>query len=265
MGMFMKDLANDPYGNRSTIFVYGQGGVGKTSLLFDLAGRPERRDFVFILSTDHGTIRASREAKASPEKYKGRLAIAHPTNLDEFRKAMTEVEEKVATLRKHNIDSSNIWVAVDTLTHLQQNLMQECHAMRVAHEEVKERRGKKTERAPIELEYMAKVDYGLNLAQMTQVAHRMFALQANIVYIALEKTEWDRNENKIAVPSMSGQSVTRFIGDCNVVARMEIVEADGTRRLQCQKTSSVEAKDRLGLLEKYEPADLVALRDRLLA
>ena len=247
---FIKKFGSDPMGERIYALVYGEEGIGKTRMVLDLVKK--HRDYVVLFSLDRGDLAVRQD----PEAFEGRLTVAYPKSLAELRSDMHEAELIIAQLAKKGIPRAKIWVVVDTVTHLQSKLLAEARKINVRNPESKDSRKEYVRDAVVE------VDYGINLAHMSELADFLVGVKANVVVTALEKRERIKREETGRVqPSISGQSATRLQGDADVIVQLTI-DKKGERFLALGRASSL-GKDRSDRLDDREPADLKLLQQKI--
>lgn len=249
---FTKNFGSDPLGERIYVLVHGDPKVGKTHMVLDLVR--EHGDYVILFSLDKGTMAVrqdARRAKAEGRKsvFQGKLMIAYPDRLREVRKDMQEAERSISKLARAGVDRSKIWVVLDTVTHLQSKLLAEARRINVQNPSAKDDRPKYVRDAVVE------TDWGINLTHMAEVADFLVNVKANVVVLALSKKEKiEREETGRDIPALSGQSLSRFMGDADTVAQLRI-DKKGNRFLALQSSESL-GGDRSGMLSDREPADL---------
>lgn len=242
MDIFSRDFKMEK--QRLSVLLFGTPKVGKTRCILDLV---KRGNYVCLMSTDFGTLEVFR----NPSLYKGRLVVAGIHTLNEMRQALIEGKDIVRKLIKSNINPKDIWVCIDTLTHLQVMLLME--ARRIS---LKNPNSSEDDRDEYIRDMTTQADWGINLSLMSEVANMINSYPCNIVNIALERE--DRTTHK-ASPAMSGQSKDRFAGDADLILRM-ICDNKG-RRFQTSVLDG--AGDRSGVLNESEEPDLIAIRDKI--
>lgn len=244
-------LGHDNFTRRLIVLVYGRPKIGKTTLLYKLA---EGGSYVYMLSTDRGTLAGSLKP---PE----RIQVTYPgtgkSYLHDLRESILEVRER-ATVLSARIGPEKVWLAVDTLTHMQSQLMVEARTVNIKNP------ASNANRDDFVRDITTQVDWGINLTMMAEIAEAMRAVPCNICYTALEKHERDRTDHSVSVPAMSGQSAERYKGDADIIVRMTLND-QGKRILQCTPDTGYEAGGRTDRLSAVEPPDLEALRKKVLA
>lgn len=254
------DIGSDPMEGRLVWFIYGRPKTGKTSMFMHLVERhPDQR--VFILSADKGTQRI--RANAGP--YKGKIAIAYPMHLKEWRTTVRQLREKVIALRQKKA-ATDVWIVIDTVNMMQAQLLTESRKIAAQ----KQGKGGKlivpegqdpnaakndstrvVDDAAYARDIQTQLDWGINLALMTELTNEILALPVNVVFIALEKTEKDEFERNIAVPALSGQTNGKILGDADIIARLRVER--GERKLYCtSRDGECYAGDRTDKLDEVE-------------
>lgn len=247
---FIKKFGSDPLAERIYALIYGVEGIGKTRMVLDLVKK--HGDFVVLFSIDRGDLAVKQE----PDTYEGKMAIGYPRSLRELRELMQEGESLIAQLAKKGVPRSRIWVVVDTATHLQSKLLAEARKINVRNPESRDVRNEYVRDAVVE------VDYGINLAHMSELADFLVDVKANVVVTALEKSERvKRDETGRVIPAISGQSATRLQGDADVILRLT-KDKKGKRYLVLNAADAL-GKDRSARLDDREPADLKLLQQKV--
>lgn len=241
------------------MLIYGKPKIGKTSLLLRLVqpwegvlvkdGGP----IVFLISADKGT----KQIQLDPQKYQGRIKIAYPDTLSDWRRTAAEVFERVSNARKIKA-AKDIWVCIDTVGHMQNMLLAEARTIEAR--DARQKKGTKPEDAYLR-EMTTRVDYGINLCHMGELSNSFLRTPANIVMLAVEREKADANGRKEHSVSLSGQSHDKIIGDADVFARMVL---DNDKRMFLLRAgSNYDAGDRTGRLDNKEPADLAHVYEKI--
>lgn len=238
MGLFKKEFKEKE--QKLKILLFGRPKVGKTWTVLKLA---ESGDYVLLISTDQGCAKVYQH----PEKYKT-AKVAEVSGLFEIREALLEVRELVHKGIKKDIPAKRMWVVVDTITHLQSKVLTEGRSISARFATAKDRKHLPDDYVR---DMLTQIDWGINLALMSEVADSLVTLPCNLIYIALEKME--NRGPSIPVPVISGQSRERFLGDADIILRM--VESEKGKR-EFKVSSSDGSGDRFDVLNTTEPADL---------
>jgi hypothetical protein len=246
--MFDRDFSQ-PLSARLVFMVFGRPKIGKTRLALDLA---KKGQYVMMISCDRG---ARFELHRNSKDYQGHVALAEVSGLAEFRKALGELKVNIGRLVKAGIPAGKIWVVVDTLTHMQAQLLQEARRI-----DQKNPGAVEKSREDFLRDFTTQVDWGINLTLMGEQSDAMLALPCNVVYIALEKTEKPKGQSEKPAPAMSGQSKERFLGDSDVILHMT---RGNDKELQLETSYAGGAGDRTGLLDPIEPPDLLAIYNKV--
>lgn len=254
MAMFVTNLSTDPFGGKIIFCIYSQEKLGKTTLIYKmLKEHPETR--VYLVSADNGDT-ASR---LDPTPYQGRLAVARPKTLREWRLTMNELKANIkASIIKNK--PSNVWAVIDHVTAMQGELLTESRKLAV--QLGKSGKGNiDTAGDEYSRDMLTQVDYNVNLGHMIEITNELLALPCNIVMFGLEKKGFEGAPITI---SLAGQGKAKVLGDADVIARLVVGDKD-TRVLLCRPGDDFQAGDRTGKLAAVEPADLWALREKIFA
>lgn len=236
--------------DRSTMLIYGRPGVGKTRMCLETVKDPG--EYGILLSIDKGDLYRRQNAAVFDKK----IGAYHPKGLHAMRDTLEKTKARIVRLGLAGIAARNRWVFLDTMTHLQVQLLSEARKIDLKNPSSKDFRDEYVR------DHTIQVDYGINLAHMSEVMDAVLDIPANIVIIALEKSDRDSKDKPVSHPQISGQSYSRIAGDVDVVARMVL---DGDKRvLHTQHSRLEEAKDRSGRLDAIEPAVFTSLRDKIL-
>lgn len=230
---------------RLSILLFGTPKVGKTRCILELV---KRGNYVCLLSTDHGTLEVYR----NPSLYQKRLVVSEIYTLNDLRNALVEGKEIVKKLIKANVNPRDVWVCLDTVTHLQIMLLTEARRINLKHPEANE-----DGRDEYERDMTTQADWGINLGLMSEVANMLNSYPCNILSIALEKE--DRISHKPS-PAISGQSKDRICGDADLILRMSV---DNAKKRKFQTSVVDGAGDRSGVLNDTEEPDLIAIRNKI--
>lgn len=246
---FTKKFTEDPLRNRVYLLVHSEPKVGKTHMVLDLVRKHD--NYVVLFSFDEGTFEVRRE----PQVYEGKLALAKPTSLRALREDMHEASMLIERLVKNGVPRWNIWAVVDTLTHLQNRLMTEARQISVKNPDARDVRRDFVRDATTE------VDYNINLTHMSEVANYLSSLPCNVIINSLSREEYvERRKTGRVLPAITGQSALRFNGDADAILYLNR-DDDGNRWLECDTETG---GDRSGKLGKREPADLIAISNKML-
>ena len=255
-GSFISDLSHDPFGGRIVYLIFGKPKLGKTSLLLRML-KEHQDQTALLISADKGDT----QVRLDPGSYQGRLAISRPTTLREWRVCIHEATTRIENAVKKR-PPGTVWCVLDTTTHMQVQLLTESRKLSVM--TAKSGKGRIEDGDEYTRDLITQVDYNVNLGHMAEITNSLMRLPCNLVFFALERTDTDAFERKTSVPSLSGQSRDKVMGDADVIARL--VKDDGeARRLLVAPGSGWTAGDRTGRLAAEEPADLWAMHQKILA
>lgn len=245
--MFERDFSN-PSSARLLVLIFGRPKVGKTTTILKLA---EQGQYIVLLSYDRG---ARQAVTRNFKKYEGRIAMAEIHGIKEIRKSFSEAVAIVKKLMSSGVEAGKIWVVVDTLTHMQIQLLQEARKINQ-----KDPTSKDLTDEDFIRDFTTQIDWGINLTLMGEQSDALMSLPCNVVYIALEKTEKPKGQPEKSVPAISGQSLQKFTGDADLILHM--VSDDNTRYFETDYRGG--GGDRFGVLNSQEPADLTAIYNKI--
>jgi hypothetical protein len=96
---------------------------------------------------------------------------------------------------------------------------------------------------------------------MSEVANYLSSLPCNVIINSLSREEYvERRKTGRVLPAITGQSALRFNGDADAILYLNR-DDDGNRWLECDTETG---GDRSGKLGKREPADLIAVSNKML-
>lgn len=248
------------YFDRLTMTIYGKPGVGKTHALLDVA---ERGESVFMLSSDMGF----RDARNRRDKLKKTLNILPLIKEDDDRKKddysiRDEMMKEIRTLRirltkaiDRGIPASRIWVAVDTITKLVTLLLDETRKIALTGSGT-------TKSSRVIRDTTTRVDYQILSVWVSELQGALFALPANIVFVGTERVDDTTGEATLNLP---GSAKDTIMQSCDIITRMMFDQDTHERKLfMALEEGMGHARVRGGGVETVEPADLIALRNKLI-
>lgn len=232
----------DLLANGLNILLYGRR-VGKTRAVLRIA---EAGDYVFLASTDHGAV----EGYVNRDKYKRHVRIYEIYNFEDMLRALKDAKKTIHE-KLEDVPLSKVWFVLDTVTHLQLQLLTEARKAAV---------GSPGGGVTIE-DYVRNVaEYAAsdtNFALMSECADLMAALPCNGISVCLEKNESVFNP---PAPALNGNAAYRWLGDAHVILRM-IETKEGRFFL----TSAPEGGgDRFNILSEREKADLGNVQKKIM-
>lgn len=205
------------------MMIYGESGVGKTTLSGSSDAVPEMRK-VLVLDIEGGLLS---------------LKAAYP-NVDAVRiRSWVDMQSVYDALYAGGHGYNTI--IVDSLTEAQKMSMDE--VMRKLIKEHEER----------DADVPGIREWGINIEQTRKFVRALRDLPLNTVFTALSKTDKNaRTGASKTKPSLSGKVADEVAGFLDIVAYLYTKEVEGeqTRMLLCGATQDNVAKDRTGRLEQ---------------
>jgi hypothetical protein len=218
--------------NRSkylNLLVYGDSGVGKTTLAGSADEVPELRP-VIVIDNEGGTESLVR---SYPE-------VEH-VRVTTWREMQAVYDEL------HRGNHGYQTVVLDSLTEIQKFNMFQIMADLVA------------EKPEMDPDVPGIREWGRNLEQMRRFVRGFRDLPMNTIFTALSKKDKDMQSGKVEImPSLSGKMATEISGLLDIVCYMYVkqVKVDGSdqmiRCLLTKKTEKQVAKDRTNTLKTVE-------------
>lgn len=253
--MIVSDLAKDPYGGRVVLLLYGEEKIGKTTTILNMV---PKGNLLYLMSFDRGTMKI----RLDPKLYQNRTLLAYPDGLKDIRDELEVFRERVKKAVA-NVGADKVWVVLDTVTDMQDQLLSEARKMDVKQVSLKAAQKKDAGDDEFMRDMTTQLDYGINLAHMAETVNRVLGMPCNVIFVALERTDKENKNRPRIGPRLSGQSYGLVVGKADAILRMTIGEG-GARFFQCSPSSEFKAGDRSGNLAAVEPADLPALRTKML-
>jgi len=240
---------------RISVLLYGKTRIGKTTMLLDIIRNGE---ILFAISTDKGLMDAMTEAEW--EKYDENVRVSLSKGIVELRKDLALMHKKIMKMVNGGVPPHEIWFIIDTLTHMQADLLTECRTIAVG-----KGSGNPTVGGTVLRDAVQQVDYGILFAWMNEIVSGCMNLPCNVVFIALEKT--DRDAEPRIQPALTGQSSAKVAGDVQVIAHLEHSGKKGRdRALRVHANGECVAGTRgdKNLFKEYIKPDLLEIRDTLI-
>lgn len=248
----MSNFDDQPLAETVYLHLFGPPKIGKTKMILDLVEK--HRDVVLMLSTDRGWRLRVRQ---NPAIFSKRLYVADVDSLSDIREGLKIMRMK-ADKGVRQLHPSKVWFVMDTITHAQTKLMEEARKINIKNPRADENREEFVRDATTE------VDWGVNLGHMGEIANALVGMPCNIIAVSLEKEQSvNRSKTGTMIPAISGQSLTRFMGDADAVLRVDRGDTKNDRVLIPYVDGDLTG-DRSGLLEEVEPGDLAMIRDKML-
>lgn len=206
------------------MLVYGESGVGKTTLAGSAVEVPEMRPVIF-LDIEGGTL-SLRDTYPEVEKVR----------IDSWY----DLEYVYADLKSNPTKYKT--VVLDSISELQEFGMDE-----IMSRAVKKAEDEGDERDP-DLPQIG--EHGKSANRMRKVVRRFRDLPMNTIFTALERVDEDAKRRKYVKPALAPKLAGQLPGFLDVVLYMYNKEVDGEIKRIClsRKTDEVTAKDRTNRL-----------------
>lgn len=203
-------------GGQVKIAVYGRAGTGKTRLVGTLPGR------VRLISAESGLL----SLNALPREVKRRISVVQITTFD-------QAAAEYARLKTAHTDYD--WIAIDSISELADLFLREMLA---------------TAKDPRQA-------YGEMSRRVGDLFRNLRDLPCNVYMAAKEEQTKDDATGKISYgPSFPGGQLPRDVPHLYDELFRLAITREGDRVLITSSDTQSYAKDRSGLLDQYEPADL---------
>lgn len=201
------------------VIVYGDSGVGKTSLVKTLP-----RETTLVLSAEDGLLSIKDHA-------------VDYVKVKSIGDVLEVINDADATKYKN--------IVVDSITELSQNHFTH---LKNKYEQVEKRENKKAGSMGIRL-------WGDFLEDFSLMFKTLRGLEKNVLALALTKESENDTGKLVKKPDVYGKSSERIIAWFDECFYMH-VDKSGERRLLTDAVDTVMAKDRSGMLDKVIPADI---------
>lgn len=224
--------------NTLKFLIIGESGAGKTSL---------------ALTIDEPTIIISAEAGLLPLRGKSIDVIDITTddagNLLPKESRIARLGEAYKYLLTDTAREKYRWVFIDSLTEISQNLVEQLQ------QEFPERKD-------------SLVLYGENAKRLRALIKSFRDLPGyNVIFTALSATEKDENNRRFTGVSVVGSMADKmpaFFDEVLYLHAEKDEETGATKRvLVTEKSDRLMAKDRSGLLSKFEPANIKQIVNKI--
>lgn len=241
---------------RISAVVYSRPRLGKTTMLKEIL---KEGDLLFVMFYDRGLPDLLTWEEIKEWDVDTLLRATSDKSILDVRKNLTWFDKKIKECIEKGVEPWRIWFAIDTVTHLEKEFLTECRTIQL--------KGAGTDLVVSEdLQRDANVQFDYNVVQswMQEVVSRSMALPCNVIFFALEKYD---KEEKLYMPQLTGQNVSKVSGDVQLVARMIHHGKTGSKRvLICRSQPNCIAGARGGrtVLNENEPPSLIRIRNKLL-
>ena len=241
---------------RLTMLLYSAPRLGKTTALLQI---PATGEILYVLSTDAGLRAALSGTAEEVTRINKNMRVTYATGLLDIRRDLSYLSQQIPVLISKGVKPWKIWVALDTVTHLQQHFLSETRTIQVG---TKGATGNPQVGETYVRDATVQVDYGILNAWMNEIVNGIMRLPCNVVFIALEKSD---DKKKTMYPALVGQSADKVAGDVDVIAYL-IDNGKGGRELKLKTDPRwlCGFRGKPGLLADTEGPDLLALRDKYL-
>jgi hypothetical protein len=193
------------------------------------------------------------------------MVVAYPSDLREIRVDLAAMKERITKLAA-KVGGSKVWMVIDTVSHLQDMLLTESRKIDVNNPSLKANERRQKDEGDAYLRDMGtRVDFMVNIGHMSEIASAALSMPCNVIFVALEKTDKDRKDRPVIAPRLAGQSYGKYLGDVDAILHMDLGPGENQRVFHCTSSSDYEAGDRSGRLQAVEQADLVEIRQKMLA
>lgn len=224
-----KSDANHPI----KMLIFGPSGSGKTSLAGTI------KEPTLLISAESGLLTLRDKAIDV-------IDISQDDNCGAIpkEKRIARLGEVYKFLESKESQTKYKWIFIDSLTELSQNMVEQLNV------EFPDRSS-------------SLVMYGENAKRMRSLVKSFRDLPSyNVVFTALSTIDKDENGSRFTTIDLIGNFASKLPGFLDEVFFLH-VDKDGNRTLQTQPTDKIVSKDRSGVLQKFEPADLGLIAEKI--
>ncbi len=234
----MKITSTKSNGNtRFTCLIYGQAGIGKTTLASTIKGK------CLLISAEAGTL-----SLADYDIDMIDISRDEDGNIIPKEERINEIKKIYKYLQTPEAMAAYRWIFIDSITEISQNMVE---ALQKEFPDRKE----------------TIVLYGENSKRMRALIKGFRDLpHYNIVFTALSEDDKDshgKRTKEIAMVGKISQQIAGYLDEVFFMHSYEDEDGNITRRLLTQPTDKVNAKDRSGKLERFEEPNLDLIYNKI--
>ena len=219
--------------NTIKMLIYGESGSGKTSLAATLS------EPTLIISSEAGLLCLGNKEKA--------IDVIDISKTDDDKVIKKEMRinrllEAYSFVNQPEVQKKYKWLFIDSLTEISQNMIE------ALYREFPDRKD-------------SLVMYGENSKRIRGLVKSFRDLpHYNVVFTALPIIEKDENNMRFTSISMVGKIACNLPAMFDEVFYLDVIESEDRKEkqrvLMTQKKSGIICKDRSGMLDEFEPANL---------
>lgn len=215
------------------MLIFGESGSGKTSLAGTI------KEPTLLISAESGLLTLKNKSIDVID-----VSQDDAGNIIPKEKRIARLGEAYQYLLTDEAKKKYKWIFIDSLTELSQNMVEQLNV------EFPERKD-------------SLVMYGENAKRMRSLVKSFRDMPFyNVVFTALSTVDKDENGTRFTNIDLIGSFANKLPGFLDEVFYLH-VDKDGNRSLLTQRTDRVVSKDRSGRLDKFEPADLNLISEKI--